>query len=88
VRRNPEPDHKPFTSEELREIFIGVPSGLWAIVRRENGRPYVIAVAPDETTASDFASSLGAHVLRKPPEQETASAVPKAPPAKETGTGG
>jgi hypothetical protein len=84
----PEPNSDPFTAEELREIFIGVPSGLWAIVRRENGRPYVVAVAPDETTASDFARSLGAHVLRKPPERETGNAVPQAPPAEGTGTAG
>jgi hypothetical protein len=64
-----EPSGEPFTPDELQELYIGIPPGHWAIVKRSHGRPYVVAVATDETDAYTFARTVSGHVVRSPPER-------------------
>ena len=67
---------EPFTPEELKDLYIGIPPGLWAIVKRSQGRPYVVAVTADESDAFSFAETVGGQVVRNPPETEPSGSVP------------
>ena len=71
---------EPFTPEELKDLYIGIPPGLWAIVKRSQGRPYVVVVTADESDALSFAQTVGGQVVGNPPEASLPEALRRGKP--------